>query len=615
MRLLLARGEDELRGFTDPADRVLWLAPREAPESIRSRAVSVPADPPAMEAWLAIRKLGDAQVAGRSVKEALTYGEVSLWWFVHYWLVYGHGLAGWAERYRTLRRVLAGLAVKPTEMVLLTRRAEDDLVARAVAESRGLPYRWAATPPTRTLAWLRLRWSAEVLFRVRMAKLILRGFLARVMRRNSLAAREHVDMLFNASSSTWDATRRTDRVLGPLLATAEGAGLTVAGLHLDHRRNLGMDTLRSLDRRIVSWESLVTPGVAIRSLARGRRIARAFGGPFPGDVLGLPAQKLLADRLPVLFGARLADAVLAIDTASLAVQTLRPGRVYITDGYDLWGRAIVVGARRAGIQTLEVQHGIIQQSHGGYLHLDGEVAADHSQHSPYSPLPDHILVHGEIARDALVRHDHFPAASVHVTGSPQVQAARRRVQEQPQIRSQLGLATRGVVVLYFGAPYHVYPADADHLRAFLNCCRADPQLVPVLRPHPLEGNPERYRSAAAPLGAPVLTRADPFELILASDVVISHNSTTALDAMVLGRPVIHVNMSGGPDLFPFVDEAGAIPARSEGELREALERLKDPAARTEVARRHAPYANAYFEPVEDPAQAMLDVGFSKLVPA
>jgi len=139
--------------------------------------------------------------------------------------------------------------------------------------------------------------------------------------------------------------------------------------------------------------------------------------------------------------------------------------------------------------------------------------------------------------------------------------------------------------------------------------------VPVLRPHPLEGAPGRYHAAAAPLRAPVLTRADPFELILASDVVISHNSTTALDAMVLARPVIHVNMSGGPDLFPFVEEAGAWPARTEAELRAALKALSDPAVRRETVERHQPYANRYFAQNPDPAKAMLEIGFSKLVPA
>lgn len=610
MRLLLVRREAELDGPILDGDRVLWLGAGAVPERLAAHAVPLPGDPPAIEGWLAIRRLGDAQAGGRTVKEALAYQGVSLWWFVHYWLVYGHGLTGWDERYRTLCRLVAALAVRPDELVLLTDRADDNLVARSVAARHGLRYRWAVAPWTRAVTSLRLRWGAELLFRVRMVKLIVRGLLARMLRRNTLAGREPVDLMFNTSSSTWELARGTDRVLGPLIEEAERAGLSVAGLHLDFRRNLGVDTLRGLDRRIIAWESLVTPAVAVRALARGRRIARAFGGPFPGEVLGIPASELLADRLPVMFGARLADAILAIETSAEALRRIRPRLLYLTDAYDLWGRAIVVSARAQGITSIEVQHGIIQQSHDGYLHLDGEVAPDHSQRSPYSPIADLILVHGEAAKEALVAHGRFSPGAVRVVGSPQVQAARRRHDSAAAAREKLGLRASGVHVLYFGVPNHVFPVDDEHLRAFLACCRALPDIVPLLRPHPADYTGERYGIAARDAGvdAPVLTGADPFELIAASDIVISFNSTTALDAMVLQRPVIHVNMSGSPDLFPFVDEAGAMPARTEEDLREALERLSAPAARELLVARHIPYALRYYAECANPAREMLAAG-------
>ncbi|HKW58997.1 MAG TPA: hypothetical protein VJR46_04505 [Candidatus Dormibacteraeota bacterium] len=616
MRLLLARREDQLRHWNDAADAVLWLGPEDPPPAVRTRAVKLPPDPTALEGWLAIRRLGDLPVGGRSVKQALAYEGVSLWWFVHYWLVYGHGLTGWDERYRTLCRLMAGLTARPDEIVLLTDRADDNLVARSVAARHGLRYRWVIAAWAKADQSIRLRWRAELLFRVRMVKLIVRGFLANAIRRNSVAGRGPVDLMFNTSSSTWELARGIDRVLGPLIEQAERRGLSVAGLHLDHRRNLGVDTLRGLDGRIIVWESLVTPAVAVRGLLRGRRIARDFGGPFPGEVLGIPAADLLADRLPVLFGARLADAIVAIETSREILDRIRPRCVYLTDAYDLWGRAIVVSARSAGLTSIEVQHGIIQQSHDGYLHLEGEVAADRSQRSPFSPVPDLILVHGEAAKEALVEHGQFPPDSVRVVGSPQIEAARQRRETAVDARRKLGLTATGLYVLFFGAPYHVFPADDDHLRAFLACCREMPGIVPLLRPHPAEYTGDRYRAAAqaASVIAPVLSEADPFELIVASDIVISHNSTTALDAMVLQRPVIHMNMSGSPDLFPFVDEAGAISARTQEELRASLEALSSPGARDSLVARHTPYALRYYADCPDPAAEMLAAGFPKRAP-
>ena len=444
----------------------------------------------------------------------------------------------------------------------------------------------------------------------RLAKLLLRGLLARTMRKHSIAGRGQVDLLFYTSSSTWDAARGSDRFLSPLLEEAKRRGLSAVGLHLDYRPNLGLDTLRQLDRRIVAWESLVTPAGALRATSRGRRIARALGGAFPGDVLDIPAARLLSDRAAAL-GSRLSDAVLAIETSRRAIEVLRPRCLYVVDAYDLWARALVVAAREAGVRSVEVQHGIIQQSHSGYLHLDGEVAPDRNQHSPYSPIPDMIVVHGEGAKQALVEHGRYPPDSINVTGSPNIEAARRRQGDRSEIRSRLGVADNAYVVLYFGAPHHVFPADVEHLRAFLACCRAMPEIKPLLRPHPADQGPRAYRAAAMSAGveAPVLTQEDPFELILAADVVVSHNSTTVLDAMALERPVIHINMSGSPDLFPFVKDGGAVSATNPEELCTALLALESADARLRVVRRHVPYASRYYAQCPDPARAMLEVGF------
>ena len=122
MKLVLGRSEAELRHAPNRDDPVLWLGTEPIPESLRARAVPVPVDPPALEGWLPIRRLGDERIGGMSVKQTLEFEGVSLWWFVHNWLLYGKGLTGWDERYRVLRRVLAGLDAAPTRLVLLSRR-------------------------------------------------------------------------------------------------------------------------------------------------------------------------------------------------------------------------------------------------------------------------------------------------------------------------------------------------------------------------------------------------------------------------------------------------------------------------------------------------------------
>src|SRR5262245_16262190 len=125
-------------------------------------------------------------------------------------------MSNWGERYRTLHRVTSDLAAYREDLVLISRHAGDDLIARTAAAKHGVSYRWAVPTWAKAHDWLRLRWGAELLFRIRMGKLLMRGWLARRMRRNSLSGRDAVDLLFNATSATWDAVRGRDRILGPL---------------------------------------------------------------------------------------------------------------------------------------------------------------------------------------------------------------------------------------------------------------------------------------------------------------------------------------------------------------------------------------------------------------
>lgn len=613
MTLLLARTEREVEAWKDPESRVLWLSEGAPPEALRHRAVTLPDDPPLVEGWLAVRRLGDTMAGGQTLKEALTFDGVSLWWFVHYWLVYGDGFAGWDDRYRVLHRLVVGLETEPGPVVLLTDRAGDDLVARAVTDQKGVAYRWTAAPLTQLVSRLDLRWRAEALIRLRMAKLLVRGWLARRIGKNSLTRRGTVDIVFNTSSGSWDARSGRERILGPVIAEAEKRGLTVAGLHLDYRRNLGVDTLRILDRRIVAWESAITLRSALRALGRGRAVARSsLGGTIPGQILGIEASRLLADRIPVLIGARLPDAVLAIEASRKALARLQPGRLCVVDAYDLWGQALVVAARERKIASIELQHGVILGNHGGYLHLDGEVAPDGDWRAPFAPVPNVVAVWGEAAKQALIEEGRFPAASIAVTGSPTIEAARQQLDARLDIRRGLGLLDGRTTVLFFGVPPHVFPSDEAHVRAFLDACRRLPDIRPVLRPHPIDlTNPQRYRDAATDAGveAPVLEQANPLDLIIAADVVIAYNSTTALDAMALGRSVIHVNLSGVADLFPFVHEGHAVGVTSRSGLYDALALLMKPEARKVQAERQLDYADRNFARCPDPASAILELGF------
>lgn len=619
MTLWVLRSEADLRCLGDSDGPVLWLPQAPVPQAIRARAIPLPSDPPLVEGWLWVRRWGDERVGGQPIKELLEYRGVSLWWFVHYWLVYGETLPTFDELHRVLTRVQHALAlVAVTEIVLCSTASIDDLVLSVLAREHGLRYRWARPWVRRAVARWMLGRRTLVLNRLRLGKLVLRGFLARRLRKNSLSRRPSADLLFNTSSVTWSGASSRDRILQPLLEQAREAGWAIAGLHLDFRRNLGIDTLRSLDRGIVAWESLVTPNLVRQAFREARRLRRRWVGEVPGMLAGVPAAKLLEHRVRCLLRGRLVDAVLAIQTATLAVAALRPRCIAVIDEYDMWGRALVVAGRRAGARVLGVQHGVIDANHFGYLHLEHEVGTGGTERAPFSPLPHITAVYGPSAAETLERVGHYPPDLVRITGSMALEEVRSRASEAESVRRRLGYGRDDVVVLFFGVPDALAPVDALHVRAILSSAASLPVVRLVLRPHPGDGsNPRRYRDGAARAGVPaaVLMDADPWDLIQAADIVITYNSTTALDAMALRRAVIHLNLSGAPDLFPFVTEGLAIGAYAEGDLLEALRTLLAPERRAEQVRRQQPYVDRVFAPMASPSRAILELAQPKPVRA
>jgi hypothetical protein len=609
--LFLARSAAELEAAPHAQGAVVWLAETRPPASSERRFInSGGSDPALSEGWLWVRRWADQKAGAPSVKERLEYHGVSLWWFASHWILYGESLPSFDEIYRVLNRVCGAVdELRPTGLRVLSRNPIDEMVGAAVASSRGIPCTFTRSAPAR--AWQRFGTCLRpwVLSQLRLVKLIIRGWLARRMA-VGVRERPEFDLLYNTSSVTLNPATGEERLLQPLLDRAREGGLRAVGLHMDFQRRLGLDTLRSLSPDVLASESLVTFRMIVRAWFAAGSIRLRWLRAAPGAINSVPVRRLLGAQIRSLTATRARDSIVALEISRAAVSALRPRTAFVTDGYDMWGRALVVACREAGVRVVEVQHGAIFASHAGYLHLDGEVDPCGSFASPFSPLPNAIAVNGAAAAEALIQAGRYPPDMVRVTGSLTLEQARRRPYAIDAVRARAGAGQNDVLAAYFGVSDAIFPVDRVHLDAFLEACRrAD--LRCLLRPHPGDpSNPARYRAAAARSGAqaPVLNDINPWDLIGAADVVLTHNSTSALDAMAFSRPVIHLNMSGVPDMFPLVSEGRAISVASPGELIGALCELRDPAERARQVELQSRWIKRLFADIPSPSQAILDIG-------
>jgi UDP-N-acetylglucosamine 2-epimerase len=258
-----------------------------------------------------------------------------------------------------------------------------------------------------------------------------------------------------------------------------------------------------------------------------------------------------------------------------------------------WGRALVIEARRRGIVVCGLQHGFIHRHWMNYLHEPDEMAQDSG--SPGFPRPDLTLLFDRLALEHLVARGSFPASSLGIMGNPRLdelaEAARRQTDAtRSATRRRLGVDPAARIVLL--ATKYRERAHAA-LEALFDAVRSMPGVHLVVRCHPAE-TPGPYLVLAN--GASTISVApadiDLVSSLAVSDLVVTVNSTVALEAMALGVPALALNMPNY--LSPFVETGVMYGAASPGQVASLLRHaLSDGPSREDFRARQQAFMAKY----------------------
>ncbi|MFA4946818.1 MAG: CDP-glycerol glycerophosphotransferase family protein [Candidatus Micrarchaeia archaeon] len=235
--------------------------------------------------------------------------------------------------------------------------------------------------------------------------------------------------------------------------------------------------------------------------------------------------------------------------------------VYETGPY---GRAAITACRKAGVSSFGIQHGIIHSSHPDY-------AFNAFTRTFACPVPCETLVYGAAAKRVLVEHGHFPAGRVCVTGNPAndelVRCAKRA--RPAEFRRRLGLP-KDKPLLLFTSSWAFSPTHARQLAEVFREVASGAEkagFALLVKLHPLE---DAALAKKCMPNAAFTRDALLAECLASCDAFATWNSTTAVDAMILKKPVLIVNLSGEPDVLPFVESGCATGVYSRGALASAL---------------------------------------------
>ena len=213
-------------------------------------------------------------------------------------------------------------------------------------------------------------------------------------------------------------------------------------------------------------------------------------------------------------------------------------------------------------------------------------------------LVDKIAVAGEFAKDMLIKCGVDKNRLV-VTGRHTYDALVRAEEhfDKNEICRTLGLDPTRRAIVYTTENLPTSESEAM-VYAVCKAVKEFSGLQFVIKVHPSELDLSMYQRVTRDIGVDALITRDAniYEVLYVSDIVITGFSATALDAMMLDKPVITVNFTGLEDPLPFAETSAAIGVYEEMDLIAAIKRgLYDEDAREKLreAREKFVYEHSY----------------------
>ena len=233
-----------------------------------------------------------------------------------------------------------------------------------------------------------------------------------------------------------------------------------------------------------------------------------------------------------------------MDEAGSTLDAHRPAAVVTYAEAGGWGRAIVLESRRRGIPSVGLQHGFIYRHWLNYLHEPDEMAADSEAIDDRGfPSPTLTLLFNRYVATHLTEAGRYPPDSLAVTGSPrldglQAEFSRLSPEAVEQAREAAGAGSHRLILV---TTKH-REAEA-FLGSFLEAATSLPDAHVAIKTHPAE-TPESYAELVSGRpGVTVLPASAPLApLLAASRLVVTVNSTVALDAAVFGVPSLVIGL-------------------------------------------------------------------------
>jgi hypothetical protein len=401
-----------------------------------------------------------------------------------------------------------------------------------------------------------------------------RSFLQDVTRRS-----RGVDSVFFLLTNPYDLYLRP---VYPIIEEFRAARARFLALTTDSSviRNLGARGVACLDLRVWPERLRLNPFLPRKYKEAMRNFFCRLAEIIPSS----RPQSLEESLLGVLWHSGVAylvhQSILLVDMFAHILGELRPKSVFTMPDCSPVSDLLCAVARSLGIPTVTT----LAASVGNSLRSLGVYRADR------------IAVYGRQAERVFAEMGYDPERIV-LTGDASFDSlARTSDLELRAARERLGLSKDKRTLLIATSRFDL--AEAGWIRRFIEVARRRGNLQIVVKIHPnfTLADYGRLAQEAADAGVPMVRDGEVRPLIALSDAVVTDYSHVGKEALLLGKPLLTVNLTGGP--FPanrYEEEGLALGVKSIEGIEMAIERVfEDPALRESLAKKRQEMVGEYF---------------------
>jgi len=334
---------------------------------------------------------------------------------------------------------------------------------------------------------------------------------------------------------------------------------------------------RGFGVRVEPWEKYISFDIIKKSKEANNRFMKMWQELKNSEDLkkslvydGISLYELLVEDLDYLFKSFKAyTAVTFIEVARKILEIERPSAIVMHDEYGALQLSLIKAAKKNGVPTISLQHGLSSDGQVQYIHKPEHVANQNSDLS--FPLPDKMCVWSQSAKKNLIELGNFPSSILTVTGDPKLDFLPKVVKKFnfEDIIKKLEIPKNKKIILFATENLPKKEENVLITKTILKTMKELPNCHLVIKIHPNELDFSLYREIAKKVNLSkfsLFRDVNLYELLYVSDVVIVSYSTVGVEAMRMKKPVIALHLMGLHDNVSYIKQNMAYVIRSEEEL-------------------------------------------------